>query len=61
MNQNQISPEQVAQTTSQQSQQQQMQMEQQKNLLGNLNKLNEPIKQGSVMQELTNQLKGGFE
>lgn len=44
-----------------QMQQQQMQMEQQKNLLGNLNKLNEPIKQGSVMQELTNQLKGGFE
>lgn len=44
-----------------QMQQQQMQMEQQKNLLGNLNKLNEPIKQGSVMQELSNQLKGGFE
>lgn len=44
-----------------QMQQQQMQLEQQKNLLGNLNKLNEPIKQGSVMQELSNQLKGGFE
>jgi hypothetical protein len=41
-----------------QAQQQQQAMEQQKNILGNLNKLNEPIKPGSALEEMGGQMGG---
>jgi hypothetical protein len=39
--------------------QQALAMEQQKNILGNFNKLNEPVKPGSALEELGNQMGGG--
>jgi hypothetical protein len=42
-----------------QAQQQALAMEQQKNILGNFNKLNEPVKPGSALEELGNRTGGG--
>jgi hypothetical protein len=42
-----------------QAQQQAMAMEQQKNLLGNFNKLNEPLKQGTALDAIDQQMAGG--
>jgi hypothetical protein len=45
----------------QQAQQQQvLAMEQQKQLMGNYDKLNEPVKQGSAIDEMDKQTRGGF-
>jgi len=41
-----------------QAQQQAAAMEQQKNIMGNMNKLNEPVKQGSPLEELNKQMAG---
>jgi len=41
-------------------QQQAMAIEQQKQLMGNFNKLNEPVKQGSAIEEMNKQIQGGF-
>jgi hypothetical protein len=42
-----------------QAQQQAMAMEQQKNLMGNFNKLNEPVKPGSALEQMGQQMAGG--
>jgi hypothetical protein len=42
-----------------QARQQAMAVEQQKNILGNYNKLNEPVQPGSALEELNRQMGGG--
>jgi len=44
----------------QQAQQQAMAMEQQKQIMGNYNKLNEPVRQGSALADMQEQMSGGL-
>jgi hypothetical protein len=43
-----------------QAQEQAMAMEQQKQIMGNMNKLNEPVQPGSALDDLKNQMTGGM-